>query len=110
MEHMVAIYCADHHHGDNPCEECRAFLAYAEKRLEKCPYGDAKPACAKCPVHCYKRQQRETARAIMRYSGPRMTWRHPWLALMHMVDKFRKVEHPMALRGRRRSPGNRPRQ
>jgi hypothetical protein len=23
----------------------------------------------------------------MRYAGPRMIWRHPWLALMHVVDK-----------------------
>ena len=37
-----------------PCEECRRFLDYAERRLEKCPYGEAKPTCARCPIHCYK--------------------------------------------------------
>lgn len=105
MECMVAIWCADHHadptRRGEVCEDCRAFLAYAERRLEKCPYGEAKPTCAKCPIHCYKRAQREQARVIMAYAGPRMTYRHPWLALMHLVDKVRKVEHPMEVRRRK---------
>jgi len=105
MERMVAIYCAAHHRDApaTPCAECERFLAYARARLERCPYGQAKPACARCPVHCYKRAQREQARQIMRYAGPRMTWRHPWLALLHTLDKLRRVEHPMALRARRRA-------
>lgn len=109
MECMVAIWCADKHathDGEGPCGECREFLAYAARRLEKCPYGEAKPTCAKCPIHCYKRAQRELARDIMRYAGPRMTLRHPWLSFMHLVDKLRKVEHPMEARRRkaRRDP------
>lgn len=104
MECMVDIYCADHHDAAGgpagPCDECMAFLDYAARRLEKCPYGEAKPTCAKCPIHCYKRAQREQAREIMRYAGPRMTVRHPWLALMHIVDKLRKAEHPMDIRRR----------
>ena len=109
MEKMVGIYCANHHPEQDDgsrCEECRTFLAYAERRLEKCPYEQAKPTCARCPIHCYKRAQREKARVIMRYAGPRMTFRHPWLALMHLVDKFRDVEHPMALRARKRKANN----
>ena len=105
MENMVGIYCANHHPEQDDgsrCEECRTFLAYAELRLKKCPYEQAKPTCARCPIHCYKRAQREKARVIMRYAGPRMTLRHPWLALMHLVDKLRDVEHPMALRARKR--------
>lgn len=108
MECMVEIWCADHHGAAmtaaGPCEECSAFLAYATRRLERCPYGEDKPTCAKCPIHCYKRAQREQAREIMRYAGPRMTLRHPWLALMHVVDKLRKVEHPMAMRRRGKPP------
>ena len=105
MECMLEIWCADHHGHDakkaGPCDECREFLAYAARRLEKCPYGEAKPTCAKCPIHCYKRAQREQAREIMRYAGPRMTLSHPWLSLMHLVDKIRKVEHPMEMRRRK---------
>jgi hypothetical protein len=109
MESMVGIWCADHHAQDagqdRPCTECCEFLAYAARRLEKCPYGEAKPTCAKCPVHCYKRAQREQARVIMRYAGPRMTLRHPWLSLMHLVDKLRRVEHPMEIRRRQARRG-----
>ncbi len=104
MAVMVDIYCADHH-GDadeRPCPDCQAFLAYAAQRLEKCPYGTEKPTCANCPIHCYKRTPRAQAKQIMRYAGPRMTLRHPWLALMHILDKFRKVEHPAELRRRTR--------
>jgi len=110
MRHMVAIYCRDHHdhghdrnrdrdrHDDLPCAGCREFLAYAGRRLEKCPYGEGKPTCANCPIHCYKRDPREFARTVMRYAGPRMLWRHPWLALMHLVDGRRRVAHPLELR------------
>lgn len=104
MQRMVRIWCRDRHGGDvdhhGLCVDCSDFLAYAQRRLEKCPYGEDKPTCAKCPIHCYKRAQRELARDIMRYAGPRMTLRHPWLSLMHLVDKVRKVEHPMALHRR----------
>jgi hypothetical protein len=104
MQRMVEIWCRDKHGGDirhyGPCADCSDFLEYAHRRLEKCPYGEDKPTCAKCPVHCYKRAQRELAREIMRYAGPRMTLRHPWLSLMHLVDKVRKVEHPMEIRRR----------
>jgi hypothetical protein len=107
MQCMVDIYCGDHGHAREPdaalCGECRAFLDYAGRRLEKCPYGSAKPTCAKCPIHCYKPAPRETARVIMRYAGPRMVVRHPWLSLTHMLDKVRRVEHPMAVRRRERN-------
>ena len=105
MEHMVTIYCADHHsHSITcPCKQCQAFLDYAERRLQKCPYAQAKPTCAKCPIHCYKAAQREQARVIMRYSGPRMLRRHPWYALLHILDKLRRVEHPLEVRARRRA-------
>jgi predicted amidophosphoribosyltransferase len=105
MQRMVEIYCHDHHARGTAgcCGECAEFLDYAERRLEKCPYGESKPTCARCPIHCYKPAQREQARQIMRYAGPRMTLRHPWLALTHLLDKLRRVEHPMAARRRQRS-------
>jgi len=106
MQCMVEIYCRDHHHpggGDQPCADCQRFLDYAERRLEKCPYGEAKPTCAKCPIHCYKPAQREHAKVVMRYAGPRMTLRHPWLSAAHVLDKLRRVEHPMEARRRGRS-------
>jgi len=114
MRHMVALYCRDHRQSGShakrrddsglPCAECTDFLAYAARRLQKCPYGEDKPTCANCPIHCYKREPREFARTVMRYAGPRMMWRHPWLALLHLVDGRRRVSHPLELR-RKRSAG-----
>ena len=48
---MVGIYCHDHHGGSERmlCSDCESFLAYAERRLDKCPYGDDKPTCTNCP-------------------------------------------------------------
>jgi hypothetical protein len=62
-------------------------MTYAAKRLAVCTFGEEKPVCAKCQVHCYGKAMREKVREVMRYAGPRMIWRHPWLALMHVVDK-----------------------
>jgi hypothetical protein len=50
-----------------------------------------KPVCVKCPVHCYQRFRREQVKAVMRYAGPRMLWRHPILSLRHWVDGFCKA-------------------
>jgi hypothetical protein len=110
MQVMVDIYCAGHGHGPatGRCADCQGFLDYAARRLEKCPYGPAKPTCAKCPIHCYKPQPRELAREIMRYAGPRMMLRHPWLSLAHLADKLRRVEHPMEARRKTRAPGSQP--
>jgi hypothetical protein len=106
MQAMVQLYCRGQSHAcaaGDLCSDCAQFLAYAARRLEKCPYGPAKPTCAKCPIHCYKPQPRELARQVMRYAGPRMVVRHPWLSLTHVADKLRRVEHPMAARRRDRS-------
>jgi len=99
MTKMVGIYCADHHDAADEalCAECREFLGYAEVRLQKCPYGDDKPTCSNCPVHCYKPAQRAHAKAIMRYAGPRMLLRHPLLAIAHKLDGFRRARHPKEL-------------
>jgi len=34
----------------------------------------------------YSAAMREQVRVVMRYAGPRMLRRHPWLALAHIVD------------------------
>ena len=105
---MTRIYCS-HHHPGHPdaelCPDCAGLMDYAERRLVRCPYGQEKPTCATFPIHCYTPAQRQEAPEIMRYAGPRMSWRHPVLSLFHLLDKFRKVEHPMELR--RRAKGSR---
>lgn len=99
LSKMVGMYCEAHHDGaeDALCDECREFLDYAFVRLEKCPYGDDKPTCANCPIHCYKPVRKEQVKRIMRYAGPRMLLRHPFLAIAHQFDGLRRASHPNKL-------------
>lgn len=87
---MLGMYCRDQHGGKELCAECQELLTYARQRLEKCPFQEGKTTCAKCPVHCYKPAMRERVRTVMRYSGPRMTYRHPMMAIQHLIDGRRK--------------------
>jgi hypothetical protein len=84
---MLRIACRDHHGtAEGLCAECAALADYAAKRLALCPYGVEKPTCVNCRIHCYGPRQREQVRETMRYAGPRMLLRHPYLAMMHVVD------------------------
>ena len=88
---MIRCYCDAHHQSDRPlCDECQALLDYATMRLERCRFGEAKPTCANCPVHCYQPSRREQVKIVMRHAGPRMLWRHPILAIRHMLDGYEK--------------------
>jgi len=92
MAAMIAVYCRGvHHTSGEPCRECDELLAYAERRIEKCPFHDDKPPCAKCPIHCYQPRIREQVKEVMRYAGPRMLWRHPIFALRHWLDGRREA-------------------
>ena len=96
---MVHIYCKAHHLGKDqqaPCAQCAEFILYANEKLDRCPYGQNKPTCNKCPIHCYKKEQREQARRIMRYAGPRMLLKHPILAIKHLLAERRPVPSTIA--------------
>lgn len=87
MRVMLRIACGDRHGtAEGLCAECDSLFQYARKRLALCPYGTDKPTCANCRIHCYGPRQRERVRDMMRYAGPRMIWRHPYLAVVHIVD------------------------
>ncbi len=84
---MIQIYCQGSHHSNGHlCPECEQLAAYAMQRLDKCPFQAAKPTCAKCPIHCYRPAMRQQVRQVMRYAGPRMMLRHPFLAILHSLD------------------------
>lgn len=85
---MLRMYCRAHHYPEDAalCPECSELLTYSRRRLERCVFGEAKPTCANCTVHCYKPNMRERIRVVMRWAGPRMLWRHPVLAIKHMID------------------------
>jgi len=113
---MVRMYCRDNHSSgadvtagategataspeaprtrDGPrsplCPDCAALIAYSLDRVDACRFGAGKPACARCTVHCFRPAMREQIRSAMRYSGPRMTYRHPYLAARHLMDRRRE--------------------
>lgn len=91
---MIAMYCRRHHAGSSLCDDCRELHDYAMLRIDKCPYCFEKPTCANCPIHCYKKDMRARVKEVMRYAGPRMLLRHPYLAIMHQIDGRREVGMP----------------
>lgn len=61
VSQMVKIYChGKKHTKEGLCEECSALLDYAYTRLEHCKFGEKKPTCKKCPIHCYKPDRKNT--------------------------------------------------
>jgi hypothetical protein len=84
---MIDLYCRSHHGAKGLCGECRKLAAYAEQRIGKCPFGEEKPACGRCTIHCYKPEMKVRIREVMRFAGPRMTWRHPLLAIRHLLNR-----------------------
>ncbi|MBY6019580.1 nitrous oxide-stimulated promoter family protein [Halomonas denitrificans] len=108
--HMMQIYCkgqcGEVTREQGLCQNCRELLAYAEQKLDRCPYGDTKPTCAKCPIHCYKPEPKEQIRQVMRYAGPHMLLRHPIEAIRHLLDERRPVPEKPPMRANRRR--NRP--
>jgi len=87
---MIGMYCRGIHRRQSLCADCRDLLAYAAARLEACPFQEGKTTCVKCPVHCYQPAMRTRVREVMRYAGPRMLLRHPWLTFWHLRDGRRR--------------------
>jgi len=89
---MLRIYCrARHGRTEGLCEACDALRRYAGQRLDNCPFAEQKPACNRCQVHCYGKARRAQVRQVMRFAGPRMLLRHPFLAVRHLLDERRPV-------------------
>ena len=87
LEAMIKLYCRENHKQSNGmCIQCADLYQYASKRIEKCPLGVRKTTCAKCTVHCFKKEYRDRIREVMRYSGPKMIYKHPLLAVFYFWD------------------------
>ena len=82
---MVKIYCNKNHVNDKLCTECTALLNYSFERLARCPFGQSKPACNKCKVHCYAKEKRDAMKTIMRFSGKHIFLKHPYLTTLHFI-------------------------
>jgi predicted amidophosphoribosyltransferase len=87
---MVLIYCRGHRHATSRfCPDCQSLLEYAVERIERCPFMETKTFCSTCPVHCYQEDMRAKIKDVMRYSGPRMLYHHPILAVRHLIETIR---------------------
>jgi hypothetical protein len=91
IRRMIAFYAQRCPQANSEIGHYDTLNAYAEKRLDKCVFGEEKPACKQCPVHCYQPAKREEMKQIMRWAGPRMLWRHPMLTVLHLIDDRRAV-------------------
>jgi hypothetical protein len=91
---MMNMYCKKFHKiKSESCEECMELFEYTKKRLEYCRFGENKPTCEKCPIHCYSPKMREKIRKVMRYAGPRMIYTHPIMGFQHLFKKFKKFQN-----------------
>lgn len=84
---MICLFCRKKHGTkETLCPECAALEQYAIQRSDKCPFMETKTFCSNCRVHCYKPEMREQIREVMRFSGPRMLFHHPVMAVRHVVE------------------------
>lgn len=101
VSEMIALWCRAHHagvmHEPRPvivrvsgrdvalCPECSELCSYALSRISHCPHMGTETFCSVCPTHCYKPSMREKIREVMRWSGPRMLFHRPALAIRHAM-------------------------
>ena len=87
---MIRLYCRKNHGGKSLFPSCAELERYAHSRVDQCPFMETKTFCSSCKVHCYKPEMREKIRKVMRYSGPRMIFHHPVMALRHVIESKRE--------------------
>lgn len=86
VSEMIALYFRKNHRTKSLCPDCAALADYARRRSDQCPFMEAKTFCSNCAVHCYAPEMREKIRAVMRFSGPRMLFHHPAMAVRHLIE------------------------
>lgn len=77
---MIHLYCK--YHNDIDEDE---LIDYAMNKINKCPMMKTKTFCSQCKIHCYQKEKQEQIKKVMRYSGPRMIFYHPILAIKHAL-------------------------
>lgn len=97
ISQMICLYCRGNHDeadrtetaycGEPLCPSCKAIDDYSVLRTERCRNMETKTSCDQCPNRCYRPEERERIRAIMRYAGPRMITAHPVAAVRHLLGK-----------------------
>lgn len=102
VEKMIKIYCKANHNVEQMiCDDCQELNNYATRRLENCPFGNNKPTCSTCSIHCYKKDMRLQIKEVMRFAGPRMILKHPIATISHFIREYkRKRLYPITEKNR----------
>ncbi|WP_289690827.1 nitrous oxide-stimulated promoter family protein [uncultured Duncaniella sp.] len=87
VREMIRLYCRLKEGNRDTCPGCENLARYAESRLRHCPFSDSKGSCRKCRIHCYRPDMKEKIKTVMRFSGPRMLFYHPIMAIRHLIGK-----------------------
>jgi hypothetical protein len=91
---MIKLYCNSHHNSltNKLCKECLGLFKYARKRLNLCPYYQNKIACNNCKIHCYQEPFKSQIKRVMQFSGPKLLFHAPALAIRHLLCQLRNPD------------------
>ncbi len=81
---MISLYCKKQCNKKVLCDNCNELLKYANTRIENCKKD--KTFCSSCSTPCYQKEKRVSIRKVMRFSGPRMIFYHPIIAIKHVIN------------------------
>lgn len=89
---MIKLYCNSNHNTakDDLCLTCQELNNYAFARLERCPFGENKPTCGSCSIHCYKPEKKIQIKKVMRFAGPRMLLLNPIYTIRHFYKEYKR--------------------
>lgn len=94
VELMIDLYCRHNHpvflDGNKLCDDCLQLQKYSMLKLDKCPFGQSKPACVSCNIHCYSPEEKKRIRTVMRYACPRMIYKHPAATVKYLYHKLQR--------------------
>lgn len=85
IKKMIEIYFNNLEDDELNEDEKLELIRYSSNKLDHCKFGNDKPFCSKCTVHCYSPEMREKIKMVMRYSGPRIIFYHPIVTLKHIL-------------------------
>ena len=103
---MIRLYCKGAGHelvggsdGEGLCPSCQRLRDYTAERNARCPFLETRSFCQFCKVHCYRPEMRQSIIAVMRYSGPRVLFYRPILAIKHLLQLRRHLRESRSTAG-----------
>ena len=91
VKKMITLYCnAKHNTNGELCSSCSELNEYAFTRLDRCPFGEQKPTCGSCSIHCYKPAMKEHIKKVMQFAGPRMLLFSPIDTIRHFFKEYKR--------------------